>query len=296
MNDPAAGRLVLAPRPNDLGGGFTVRRLLPAASKQSVGPFLFFDHFGPVEAGPDDDHDVRPHPHIGLATVTYLYEGALLHRDSTGAVQRIEPGAVNWMTAGRGVVHSERTPSDLRGRRRRSHGLQLWAALPAPDEELAPSFVHTPADAIPQLDVGGARLRVLVGSAFGAASPIAVRSPTLFVDIALEAGDALPLPLAEERALYVVDGTPRLDGVPLAPQHLTLLAADEEPMLSADGSARVALIGGAPLGRRHIWWNLVSSRRERIVQAADDWAAGRFDAVPGETEVVPLPERRPVPD
>jgi redox-sensitive bicupin YhaK (pirin superfamily) len=258
-----------------------------------VGPFLFFDHFGPVEAGPSENHDVRPHPHIGLATVTYLFEGAMLHRDSTGAVQRIEPGAINWMTAGRGIVHSERTPDDLRGRVRRSHGLQLWAALPAADEEIAPSFVHTPAAALPELEVGGARVRVLVGSAFGARSPVATRSPMLYLDIALAAGTAFPLPLAEERALYLVDGTARLDGEPLAPQHLTLLAAGEEPMLSADGDARVVLIGGAPLGHRFIWWNLVSTRKARLLQAADDWEAGRFAPVPGETEFIPLPDPRP---
>jgi redox-sensitive bicupin YhaK (pirin superfamily) len=277
----------------DLGGGFTVRRLLPAAARQAVGPFLFFDHFGPVSAGPADDHDVRPHPHIGLATVTYLFEGAMQHRDSTGAVQRIEPGAVNWMTAGRGIVHSERAPDDLRGTTRRSHGLQLWAALPAADEEMAPGFSHTPAVAIPELELGGAVVRVLVGSAFGATSPVAVRSPTLYLDIALQAADAFPLPPAEERAVYVVDGAVELDGQPLQPGTMTVLAPGDEPLLSASSAARAVLIGGAPLGPRHIWWNFVSSRRERIVQAADDWAAGRFAPVPGETGFIPLPKRRP---
>jgi redox-sensitive bicupin YhaK (pirin superfamily) len=282
----------LAPHTKDLGGGFTVRRLLPAAQQRAVGPFVFFDHFGPVQAGPDDNHDVRPHPHIGLATVTYLFEGAMLHRDSTGVVQRIEPGAINWMTAGRGIVHSERAPDDLRGHLRRSHGLQLWAALPAADEELPPSFAHTPAAAIPEFEVGGARVRVLVGEAFGAVSPVAVRSPTLYLDIGLAAGDALPLPLAEERAIYVVEGAVTLDGEPLAPQHMVVLPAGQEPLLAAEGHARVVVIGGAPLGPRFMWWNFVSSRRERIVQAADDWEAGRFGAVPGETEFIPLPEQR----
>ncbi len=286
-------RLVIAPQARDLGGGFTVRRFLPAATRQAVGPFLFFDHFGPVDAGPDDDHDVRAHPHIGLATVTYLFEGAMQHRDSLGKVQRIEPGAINWMTAGRGIVHSERTPDDLRGRHRRSHGLQLWVALPAADEEMAPAFEHTPAAALPELEVGGARLRVLVGSAFGAISPVAVRSPTLYLDITLAAGDAFPLPLAEERAVYVVAGAAQLDGADLPPGRLVVLAPGEEPMLSAEADARVVLIGGAPLGQRHLWWNFVSSRKERIVQAADDWAAGRFAAVPGETGFIPLPDRRP---
>jgi redox-sensitive bicupin YhaK (pirin superfamily) len=286
-------RELITPHAKDLGGGFTVRRYLPAATRQAVGPFLFFDHFGPVEAGPQDQHDVRAHPHIGLATVTYLFEGAMQHRDSLGRVQRIEPGAINWMTAGRGIVHSERTPEDLRQVARRSHGLQLWVALPAADEEMAPDFSHTPAADIPALEVGGARLRVLVGSAFGATSPVAVRSPTLYLDIALSAGDAFPLPPAEERAVYVVEGQAQLDGEDLPPGRLVVLAPGEEPMLSAEGLARVVLVGGAPLGHRHMWWNFVSSRKERIVQAADDWAAGRFPAVPGESESIPLPEKRP---
>lgn len=284
---------VLQPHSEDLGGGFVVRRLLPAAAQRAVGPFVFFDHFGPIQAGPADDHDVRAHPHIGLATLTYLFEGAMQHRDSTGAVQRIEPGAVNWMTAGRGIVHSERTPEDLRGRTRRSHGLQLWLALPAADEEMAPCFAHTPADALPQLEVGGAQLRVLVGSAFGVSSPVVAHSPTLYLDVQMQASDALPLPPATERGLYVVDGAVALDGQALKPQTMTLLAPDSEPMLAAEGPARVVLIGGDPLGPRHIWWNFVSSRKERIAQAADDWAAGRFAMVPGETEFIPLPEKRP---
>jgi redox-sensitive bicupin YhaK (pirin superfamily) len=286
-------RLLLAPHAKELGGGFSVHRLLPAAACPAVGPFVFFDHFGPVEAGPADNHDVRPHPHIGLATVTYLFEGAMQHHDSTGASQRIEPGAINWMTAGRGIVHSERTPADLRTVQRRSHGLQLWVALPADDEETAPTFAHTPAAAIPEVEVGGARLRVLVGEAFGAVSPVAVRSPTIFLDISLSVGDAFPLPLAEERAVYVVEGDAQLDGEDIPPGHLVVLAAGEEPMLSADADARVVMVGGAPLGHRHIWWNFVSSRKERIAQAADDWAAQRLGAVPGETEFIPLPDKLP---
>ena len=270
-----------------------MRRLLPAAQRQAVGPFVFFDHFGPITAQPSDNHDVRAHPHIGLATVTYLFEGAMEHRDSTGVVQRIEPGAINWMSAGRGIVHSERTPQDLRDKTRRSHGLQLWAALPAADEEMAPSFAHTPAAALPQLELGGAVVRVLIGSAFGATSPVAVRSPTLYLDITLQPGDAFPLPLAAERALYVVEGAVELDGVAVPPFTMVLLTADDEPLLSASAASRAVLIGGDALGHRHIWWNFVSSSKERIVKAADDWAAGRFDAVPGETEFIPLPAHRP---
>ncbi len=285
--------LTLKAHEKDLGGGFTVRRLLPAAQRQAVGPFLFFDHFGPITAQPSDNHDVRPHPHIGLATVTYLFEGAMQHHDSTGALQRIEPGAINWMTAGRGIVHSERTPPDLLGQPRRSHGLQLWAALPVADEEMAPSFVHTAAEAIPQLELGGAQVRVLVGSAFGATSPVAVRSETLYLDMIFEAGDAFPLPPAPERAVYVVDGQLELDGVPIAPQTMTVVPPGDEPLISASSTARAVLIGGEPLGHRFLWWNFVSSRKERLLQAADDWAAGRFPGVPGETEFIPLPDKRP---
>lgn len=284
-------RLQIAPRAHDLGGGFTVRRALPAARQRAVGPFVFFDHFGPVEAGPGRGQDVRPHPHIGLATVTYLYEGAMMHRDSTGAVQRIEPGAVNWMTAGRGVVHSERTPDDLAERVRRSHGLQLWIGLPEAQEEAEPSFAHTPASAIPVLEVGGARLAVLVGEAFGAVSPVRPASPTLFVDALLTPGDAFPVPPAAERALYGVGGGFLLDGEPVPPHTLVVLAPGEEPLVSAEAEVRVALVGGDPIGPRFMWWNFVSSRKERIDQAAADWQAGRFPPVPGETEFIPLPAR-----
>jgi redox-sensitive bicupin YhaK (pirin superfamily) len=289
-------RPLISPRTHDLGGGFTVRRALPAAARRAVGPFVFFDHFGPVDAGPEDQHDVRPHPHIGLATVTYLFEGAMMHRDSTGAVQRIEPGAINWMTAGRGIVHSERTPDDLRGRARRSHGLQLWVGLPEDAEQGDPGFAHTPAESIPALEVGGAQLRVLVGEAFGARSPVRTASPTLFVDARLTAGGAFPVPPAEERALYGVDAGFLLDGTPVPPRTMVLLAPGEAPLVSvdADADARVALIGGAPLGERRLWWNFVATRQALIDRAAADWAAGRFARVPGdEAEFIPLPERRP---
>ncbi len=282
-------RLALHGHIKDLGGGFVVRRLLPAAQRQAVGPFLFFDHFGPVTAHAGDDHDVRPHPHIGLATVTYLFEGAMQHRDSTGAVQRIEPGAINWMTAGRGIVHSERTPEDLRGLTRRSHGLQLWAALPVDDEEIEAGFTHTPASAIPAYESGGATARVLIGDAFGCRSPVATRSPTLYLDISLRAGAAMELPLAEERALYSVDAPFTLDGQAQPAGQLTVLHPGEQPLLGAPTDARVMLIGGQPLGRRFMVWNFVSSRKERIVQAQDDWRAQRFDPVPGETDYIPLP-------
>lgn len=282
----------LTPHSKDLGGGFTVRRLLPAAQRQAVGPFLFFDHFGPITAQPSDNHDVRPHPHIGLATVTYLFEGAMMHRDSTGVTQRIEPGAINWMTAGRGIVHSERTPDDLKTITRRSHGLQLWAALPVAHEEDAPSFSHTPASAIPSLRVQGVSVRVLIGSAFGLSSPVPTLSPTLYIDMVLPAAGTLTVPnAAQERALYSVDNPFTLDGEPVPAGVMVVLAEGQEPTLRAEQGARVMLIGGEPLGHRFMWWNFVSSRKERITQAGDDWAAQRFERVPGETEFIPLPQQ-----
>ncbi|MBX3619447.1 MAG: pirin family protein [Rhizobacter sp.] len=285
---------MLAPHTKDLGGGFTVRRLLPAAQRQAVGPFLFFDHFGPITASPSDNHDVRPHPHIGLATVTYLFEGAMMHRDSTGVVQRIEPGAINWMTAGSGITHSERAPDDLRGVSHRSHGLQLWAALPAEHEEDAASFSHTPAAAIPAAALPGASVRVLIGEAFGLRSPVPTLSPTLYVDLALQAGASLVLPdAARERALYSVDRPFTLEGEAMPAQTMVVVAEGAQPRLQAPEGARLVLIGGEPLGHRFMWWNFVSSRKERIAQAADDWAAQRFATVPGETEFIPLPAPRP---
>ncbi len=285
--------VLIAPRAHDLGGGFTVHRVLPAAQRQAVGPFVFFDHFGPVTAGPNDNHDVRPHPHIGLATVTYLFEGAMMHRDSTGVVQRIEPGAINWMTAGRGIVHSERTPDELRSQMRTSHGVQLWAALPPAHEEDAPSFEHTPASAIPQVDLPGARVRVLIGSAFGATSPVHTVSPTLYLDIQLRAGASLAIPaLAEERAIYSVDKDFSLDGSAVAARKLAVLETQTVPVMQAQHDTRLVLVGGTPLGHRFVVWNFVASRKERIVQAQEDWQAQRFEPVPGENEFVPLPQAR----
>ncbi|WP_127996977.1 pirin family protein [Piscinibacter defluvii] len=284
---------LIRPHAKDLGGGFMVRRSLPAAQRQAVGPFLFFDHFGPITAGPADHHDVRPHPHIGLATVTYLFEGAQVHRDSTGVVQLIEPGAINWMTAGRGIVHSERTPAEWRGRARRSHGLQLWCALPAEHEEDPPSFQHTPAQQLPEVVLPQAAVRVLIGAAFGATSPVTTLSPTLYLDIALAAGGSLAIPdVAQERAVYSVDADITLGGVPVPAATLAVLAPGAQPTLHAERGARVVVIGGQPLGPRFMVWNFVSSRKERIREAEDAWEAQRFDPVPGETEFIPLPPRR----
>ena len=280
----------------DLGGGFVVRRVLPAAKRRSVGPFIFFDHFGPATEQPGDNHDVRPHPHIGLATVTYLFEGAMMHRDSLGVVQQIEPGAINWMTAGRGIVHSERKPEPLADKTYVNHGLQLWTALPREFEEVEPSFAHTPAGDIPELVVDGATVRVLIGEAFGRKSPVATFAETLYLDVRLPAGVTLQLPaITAEMALYAVDGDLVVDGAAQAAQTMALLSPGAVASVASAGgtAARFVVIGGAPLdGPRHMWWNFVSSRKDRIVQAADDWEAGRFDKVPGETEFIPLPERR----
>ena len=283
----------IAPRDHDLGGGFVVRRVLPASVRQAIGPFVFVDHFGPVTSAPDQNQDVRPHPHIGLATVTYLFEGAMMHRDSTGVVQRIEPGAVNWMTAGRGIVHSERTPDDLRGSTRRSHGLQLWCALPIEREEDAPSFQHAAAADIPVCTVAGASVRVLVGSAFGASSPVRSVSPTLYLDIALQADVPFALPpLQPDLAVYAVDSALLVDGAPLAQHTMGVLQPGQTTLLTAPAATRLVVLGGEPLGPRFMVWNFVSSSRERILQAQEDWRALRFPMVPGETEYIPLPPQK----
>jgi redox-sensitive bicupin YhaK (pirin superfamily) len=278
----------------DLGGGFTVRRLLPSARQRSVGPFVFFDHFGPVTEAAGVNHDVRPHPHIGLATVTYLYEGAMMHRDSLGTEQVIEPGAVNWMSAGRGIVHSERRPDHLRGKQYVNHGLQLWVALPNANEEDEPSFAHTPAAAIPEVAIGSAQVRVLVGTAFGETSPVATPARTLYLDVMLPAGGAFELPmLAPELAAYAVLGELQADGQAIANGSMAVVAQGASVMLTAEQPCRFVVIGGDPLdGPRHMWWNFVSSRKERILRAADDWEAQRMGKVPNDDELIPLPPTR----
>lgn len=285
-------RRVIEPRPRDLGG-FGVRRVLPASGLPMVGPFIFFDHIGPADFAPGTGIDVRPHPHIGLATVTYLFEGSLDHRDSTGCVQTIEPGAVNWMTAGRGIVHSERTGPAPRAAGHRIHGIQSWVALPREHEEDPPAFHHHPACTLPDFALGDARLRLIAGSAFGRASPVAVHAPTLYAELSLARGAGLVLPDEhEERAVYVVDGELTLDGAVLAAGRMAVLERGVRPTLETAAGARALLLGGAPAdGPRHLWWNFVSSSRERIEQAARDWEAGRFPRVPGETEFIPLPDR-----
>jgi redox-sensitive bicupin YhaK (pirin superfamily) len=277
----------------DIGGGFLVRRLLPAARQRSVGPFIFFDHFGPAREEPGTNHDVRPHPHIGLATVTYLFEGAMMHRDSLGTEQLIEPGAINWMTAGRGIVHSERKPAGWGDRSYVNHGLQLWTALPLAHEEDEPSFSHTAAADIPETRADDAVVRVLVGDAFGLRSPVPALSPTVYLDIALPAGGRVALPAqAEELALYPLDHAIVVDGVACEPHTMAVLGAGPCEIEAPHG-ARVAVIGGDALDApRHMWWNFVSSRKDRIVQASADWEAQRMGSVPGEHEFIPLPPAR----
>lgn len=289
-----SGLLQLTGHDKDLGGGFVVRRLLPDAKRQAVGPFLFFDHFGPVTVEPGASHDVRPHPHIGLATVTYLFEGAIMHRDSLGVEQRIEPGAVNWMTSGRGIVHSERGPGDLRDKAYVNHGLQLWAALPLASEEIEPAFFHTPAADIPVVMTGGAEVRVLVGEAFGKTSPVKTFSKTIYLDVVLARAGRLELPpLAEELAIYVVNGEVAVDGETVPARTLAVLVRGTTTVVTSTAPTRLVMIGGEPLdAHRYMWWNFVSSRKERMVQASEEWLSQSMGHVPGETEFVPLPERR----
>ena len=279
----------------DLGDGFLVRRVLPAAARQSVGPFVFFDHFGPVNVPPGGGHAVRPHPHIGLATVTYLFDGAMLHSDSLGCVQQIAPGAINWMTAGRGIVHSERPPPALAASAYTNHGIQLWAALPQAFEEVEPSFTHTPAADIPELTVGDAQVRVLIGQAWGQTSPVATFAPTVYLDIALPAGGRLDLPpLAQELDVYPVDGDVDVDGAVLAARTLAPLEPGLATHIHATAATRLLVIGGDALdGPRLISWNFVSSRKERILQAEADWQAQRMGQVPGDAEFIPLPDKHP---
>jgi len=283
--------LVITPRERDLGE-FTVRRSLPHARRRLVGPFIFFDHMGPAEFPPGQGMNVRAHPHIGLATITYLFDGRIRHRDSLGFDQEITPGAVNWMTAGRGIVHSERTPPALVESGSSLHGIQTWVALPIGSEECSPAFDHYAASEIPAVTADGADLRVIMGSAFGATSPVRTASETLYAELRLKRGKALAIDArAEELALYVVSGTVRVDGQVHGEGTLLVAAPGAEPTLSAVDDALVMLLGGATIeGHRSIWWNFVSSSRERLEQAKDDWRNGRFDMIEGESEFIPLPE------
>jgi redox-sensitive bicupin YhaK (pirin superfamily) len=298
--DPAPGdapaceaiELMIVPRSVDLGG-FAVRRALPHARRRLVGPFIFFDHFGPAEFRSGDGIDVRPHPHIGLSTVTYLFDGEIVHRDSLGTAEAIRPGEVNLMTAGRGIVHSERTAPERRTGGERLHGLQCWLAMPATDEESAPSFAHRDQAELPLVAGDGKSVRIILGSLFGERSPVPTLSDTIFADAALEPSANLPIDAAtEERALYIVSGEIDIAGDRFAAGQLLVFRPGDSLAVTAATSARVVLVGGAAMdGPRHIWWNFVSSRKERIEQAKADWQHRRFDRVPSdEIEFIPLPE------
>jgi redox-sensitive bicupin YhaK (pirin superfamily) len=284
---------VLEPKVKDIGD-FEVRRLLPAAGRRMVGPFIFWDHFGPVTLPAGRGMDVRPHPHIGLATVTYLFEGEILHRDSLGHVQAIRPGAVNWMTAGRGIVHSERTDPSKRQQENPLHGLQIWLALPSDHEDAAPEFHHYPAGSLPVVCHGDAELTLIAGRALGAESPVNVFSPLCYLVARLEAGQSFALPAEyPERAVYVVEGEVVMDGAALARHRMGVVDQAGEPVVTARSDACIALLAGDTVGERHIWWNFVASTRERIRTAAERWAAGGFDRVPGDEEFIPLPDELP---
>ena len=297
--DPAPGdapacdalEQVIVPRSSDIGG-FSVRRALPSARRRMVGPFIFLDHMGPAEFRAGQGIDVRPHPHIGLATVTYLFAGEIMHRDSLGSVVPIRPGAVNWMSAGRGIAHSERTAPDHRRDGEPLHGLQCWVALSGAQEETAPSFAHHDVETLPVVTGDGKTVRVVAGSLFGQTSPVVTGWDTLFADVVLECDVKLPLdPQVEERAVYIVSGEIDVAGDHFAEGRLLVFRPGDRITITALVPTRLVIVGGATMdGPRHIWWNFVSSRKERIDQAKADWKAGRFDAVPGESEFIPLPE------
>jgi redox-sensitive bicupin YhaK (pirin superfamily) len=301
--DPAAGNApqcdaianVIVPRTVDLGDHFLVRRGLPSARSRMVGPFIFFDHFGPAEFHGGNGLDVRPHPHIGLATVTYLFDGEIMHRDSLGTVAAIRPGEINWMTAGKGIAHSERTAPERRTEGEKIHGLQCWVALPTAQEEMSPAFAHYGTGEFPLISEGGKTVRVMAGSAYGASSPLKATSDTVFADVTLTPGAKLPVDaIYDERAIYIVSGEIEIMGDRFGAAQLIVLRKGDAITLTSPGVAQIVLFGGEPMdGPRHIWWNFVSSRKERIEQAKEQWRTAKFDPVPGESEFIPLPENKP---
>src|SRR6267378_3864107 len=283
---------IIGPGTRDLGGGFEVRRVLPSSERRTVGPFVFFDQMGPTVLPAGTGLDVRPHPHIGLATVTYLFDGEILHRDSLGTAQPIRPGEVNWMTAGSGIVHSERTPPELRTGGARLFGIQTWVGLPKDREEVEPAFTHHPEDALPLLEGDGKRVRVIAGAFHGTRSPVAVFSKTLYADAALAPGARLEIPPEyEDRAIYIAEGRIEIGGDSFEEGRMLVFRSGEPVTATAGGPTRLLLLGGVPLdGPRHLWWNFVSISTERIEQAKADWREGRFPQVPGETEFIQLPD------
>ena len=290
MTSESPIELTIEPRIRSLGE-FDVRRVLPSAERRMVGPFVFLDHMGPAVFSPGKGIAVRPHPHIGLATITYLFEGEIMHRDSLGYVQLIQAGAVNLMTAGRGIVHSERASDDL-AVTSRLHGIQSWLALPLEVEETKPGFLHYPTASLPELTLGGATVRVIMGAAYGARSPVVTYSPTLYLEMRLPAGAELALPDdVSERAAYVTEGAVNVSGQEYREGTMLVARTGADVRLRATVPSRVMIVGGEPLGQRHIWWNFVSSSKERIEQAKRDWVEGRLGKVPGDDEFIPLPER-----
>lgn len=282
-------RLRIEPREKSLGE-FSVRRVLPASRQRMVGPFVFFDHMGPAVFPPGKGIDVRPHPHIGIATITYLFEGEILHRDSLGVIQPIHPGAINLMTAGRGIVHSERPGSDL-DREAALHGIQSWIALPAQQQEIEPDFTHYAANALPQWESGGVTLRLIMGELGDQRSPVTTYSRTLYADLSCETGAALTIsPEEKELALYVADGAVTVNGEAVNAGVMVVVDPDAALHLASDECARVMLVGGDPLGERVMYWNFVSDSADRIEQAKDDWRQHRFPPVPGDDERIPLPD------
>ena len=282
--------LRIEPRERDIGE-FTVRRALPARERRMVGPYIFFDHMGPAEFPPGKGIQVRPHPHIGIATITYLFEGEIMHRDSLGYAQPIRAGAVNLMTAGRGIVHSERAGDDL-DEHSRLHGIQSWMALPDGQEEIDPAFEHYPADSLPELDVDGSYVRVIIGEAYGQSSPVRLYSPMLYLECRVPRRNVLTLPESySELAAYVVSGNVTIDDEPYGEGVLAVAASGATVRLVANEDSRVMVIGGDPVGERKIWWNFVSSSGERMEIAKRDWKEGRFGKVPGDDEFIPLPDK-----
>ncbi|MBX6369736.1 MAG: pirin family protein [Rhodospirillales bacterium] len=288
--------LVIDGRKTDLGGGFVVRRLLPFRERRMVGPFIFFDHAGPLRLPPDQFRkaDVRPHPHINLATISYLFDGRITHRDSLGFKQVIRPGEVNWMTAGRGITHSERFDDAAALAESGFEMIQIWVALPTADEECAPSFEHYDTEQLPVATDKGVRTRLVAGAAFGLQSAVKTRSPLFYVHAELQPGARLGLPRGyPERAAYVVRGAVTVGGGRYADGRMLVFDPKADPVITAEEAATVMLIGGEPVGERFIWWNFVSSRKERIEEAKEDWKAGRFALPPDDNaEFIPLPEPR----
>lgn len=290
MDDSSIIEVLIEPATKDLGE-FTVRRALPDKRRQRVGPFVFFDHMGPAEFPPGTGVNVRSHPHIGLATITYLFEGEILHRDSLGFVQPIRPGEINWMTAGRGIVHSEKVTPELLASGQRLHGLQTWVALPIEHEESEPRFEHYAADGIPTVSLDGAEIRVVIGAAYGQVSPVQTASETVYVEARMDAGVTLELPRADELAVYVIEGELGIDGQTVGAGVMAVLVNGSTTSITAESALHAMICGGATLeGKRTVWWNFVSSSRERLEQAKRDWRDGKFGDVPGETDFIPLPE------